>query len=152
MQELAEGLGRGEGEWRALVAQDAVVGVELGETTQRLRGGQAGADPEGPEPDGAAPDEPDDEPAPDIAPARPRRTDEDGQRGKRRQRVVLVLEPRQGEDPDDGDQPDRDDRPPPRPGDRSGSRRARVKTLHGKAQRKLAMRKAGVELGTSSST
>src|SRR4029077_7533032 len=63
---------------------------------------------------GAAPDEPDNEPAPDIAPARPRGADQDGQRGKCRERVVLVLEPREGEDPDDGDQPDHDDRPPPR--------------------------------------
>src|SRR6185369_16047297 len=56
-QETAERLGRRKGERGALLAQDAVVGVELGQTAQRLRGRQTGADPEGPEADRRASDE-----------------------------------------------------------------------------------------------
>ena len=66
---------------------------EIWKSAQRLRGSEAHAYPQGPEPDGAAPEQADREPAADVTPARPGRPDEHGQRGKGRKGVVLVLEP-----------------------------------------------------------
>src|SRR5262249_34532569 len=115
-QEPAERLGRRKGERGALLAQDPIVGVELRQTAQRLSGRQPGADPEPPEPARHASDEPDAQPAPATPSAHPRGADEHRQGGNRRQRVVLVLEPREREEPDDRDQPDDDDGLPSRSG------------------------------------
>src|SRR5207244_12606247 len=74
-QQVAERTGRREREGKALVAQDAVVGVQLGETIQRLPGRQRGSSPQRPEADDATPDQTDHQPAADVPPADPRAGD-----------------------------------------------------------------------------
>src|SRR5882724_4644347 len=115
-----------------LVAQDAVVRVQLGQPVQHLPGGRPGADPEGGETDRGASDQSDGEPATDVSPTGPRGADEHRERRERRERVVLVLETREREHAHHEDQPEHDDRTPVR-----GGRAARLRPRQAFDQIKL---------------
>ena len=91
----AERTRRGERERGTLIAEDAVIHVQLGQPIHHLSRREPAAQHEGPDSDGAAAEEAYQEPAADVATARPRATHQDGHRGERGQRVVLMLEPRE---------------------------------------------------------